>query len=373
MNLRQRQELEARRIWDAQQRLLLHNRAPKTTTQPFDILGLVEPYRDYFLADARAFKPKTKSGSDEKRLLELVRYLFCKYRVGAQLIQVWLRKLPSNAPMRWGQREKAAATTIPEDPVLWFICVAQGGSLYKVHSKQYLTKMETHVLVNCPYELSFEQTLVFATAKTFASSDGSALRLAHSKLSTLQFNAFLKTVIYFFAKNPPNSLDEVNDLTDFIMARYQESRGTWSLTGRTLESLRQRCKDWHYELRRIKAMGTFNWEGAPIPDEMIQTGSKQQPLRWHFNQIKSSKVLAEEGTKMRHCVYGYRQRCISGDTYIWSLSREEYGLPTRKVTIELSNNGDIVQARGLANRAMRLEERHAVQLWAGKNHLRLVC
>lgn len=371
MNLRQRQELEARRIQEARQRLSLHNRAPKTIAQPIDLLSLVEPYRTYFLADARAFKSKTKSSSDEKRLLEMVRYLFCRYHVSPQLTRVWLHKIPDTT-VRWGRQEKIAAT-ISEDPILWFICVAQGGSLYKAHSKQYLTKMETHILVNCPHELSFEQTLVFATAKTFASNEGSALRLAHSKLSTLQFNAFLKTVIYFFAKNPPNSLDEVNDLTDFIMARYQESRGTWSLAGRTLESLRQRCKDWHYELRRIKVMGNFNWEGAPLPDEMIQTGSEQQPLRWHFTQIKSSKLLAEEGTKMRHCVYGYRQRCISGDTYIWSMSREEYGVTTRKVTLELSNSGDIVQARGLANRAMRPEERHAVQLWAKGNHLRLLC
>jgi hypothetical protein len=364
MKLRERQELEERRIQDAQLRIVQHNRTPKEVeiSSTASLLFLLEPYRDYFIADEKSFKLKTKSSSDEKQLLELVRYLFCKYRVSSQFAKVWFRKIPSKGRQRWGWEN---ATTFSEDPALWFICVAQGGSLYKAYSKKYLTKMETHTLITCPFDLTFEQTLVFAVAKTFALKEGSALRLAHSKLSTLRFTDFLKTVIYFFAKNPPQDLDEVNDLSDFIMARYRESNETWSLAGRTLESLRQKCRDWHFELRRIKVMGDSHWEGAPLPDAMIQTGSDQHPLRWTFTQIKSSKVLAAEGTAMRHCVYGYKSQCTRGDTSIWSLTLDGQ----RKVTIELSNSGDIVQARGLANRSMRPEERHAVQLWARSNHL----
>ena len=372
VTFRERRESEVKRIEDARLRLCIHNKKLKTPPERLNLLSAVEPYRPYFIADEKAFKSKAKSSSEEKRLLELVRYLFCKYRVGSQLTKVWLRTLPNNL-RGWvkGQPQKTVST-IPDDPIRWCLCVAQGGSLYKAHSKNYLTKMETHVLLNCPHELTFEQTLVYATARTFAQSEGHALRLAHSKLSTLEFDEFLKTVIYFFAKNPPASLDEVNDLVDFIMSRHRESQ-TWSLAGRTLDSLRQKCKDWHFELRRVKVMGNFTWEGAPVPDCAIQTGSEQQPMRWQFTQIRSSKLLAEEGTKMRHCVYGYKQGCIRGATSIWSLTRVEHGLPERKVTIELSNSGDIVQARGLANRPMRPEERHAVQLWARENGLRLVC
>lgn len=376
---RERGEIEARRAEDARLRLCFHNQELKKVPECFDLLSILEPYHTHFLADEKAFKPKTKSNSEEKRLLELVRYLFCKYRVGPQLTNVWLRAIPTPQRRRdnqgWGLQNRnqyKVATTIPDDPILWYLCVAQGGSLYKAHSKKYLTKMETHAPLNCSHELTFEQTLVYATAKTFAQSEGLALRLAHSKLHGLQFNDFLKTVIYFFAKNPPDSRDEVDDLVDYIIAKHRESEA-WTLAGRTLESLRQKCKDWHFELRRIKVMGNFTWEGAPILDSTIQTGSSQQPMRWQFSQIRSSKLLAEEGNQMRHCVYGYKSQCINGHTSIWSLSRVEHGIPTRKVTIELSNSGDIVQARGLSNRTIRPEERHATQLWATDNGLRVMC
>ena len=372
MNLRERKELEAQRLQEARQRLTLHNKASKVPPYAnpcvVDLKAILYPYRSYFLKDPELVQIKTKSNSLEKQLLELVRGCLCKYRVSPQFLNIWLRKI--SIPGRFYQEEPR--TTISGDPIRWFLCVAQGESLYKNYSKPYLTKPETHTLVTCPHDLTFEQTLVFAAAKTFTSRDGFALRLAHSKLSTLPFNAFLKTVIYFFAKNPPESLEEVNDLIDFIMSRHQISQ-TWSLAGRTLESIRQKCKDWHYELRRIKVMGNHQWEGAPIPDTVIQTGSESQPMKWHFTQIKSSKLLAEEGTKMRHCVYGYKNQCVNGQTYIWSLSREEHGLLHRRVTIELSNSGDIVQARGLANRTIRSEERYAVLLWARENGLNLKC
>lgn len=362
MKLRELQELKEQRLRDAQARLHIHNKTSKVvvTSSPTEpLLKLLEPYRKYFLTDENTFKLKTKSSSDEKKLLELVRYLLCKYRVNSQFTKIWFRKIPTKV---YNWRESQA--TIPEDPALWFICVAQGGSLYKAHSKKYLTKMETHTLITCPHDLTFEQAMVFAAAKTFTLKEGTALRLAHSKLSTLNFTDFVKTVIYFFAKNPPNTLEEINDLLDFILARHRES-ATWSLAGRTLDSIRQKCRDWHFELRRIKVMGDSNWEGAPIPDVAIQTGSERQPLRWQFTQIRSSKALAAEGTAMRHCVYGYKNQCTRGDISIWSLTLDG----NRKVTLELRNSGDIVQARGLANRPMRPEERYVVQLWARSNHL----
>lgn len=353
--------------------LAQHNREGKSKTIKTDITAYIEPYQQHFLKDPKSFVPKSKSSNEEKRLLELVRYVFCKYRVGLPLTRVWLRKLPKPSQVGWRVRERQPKfhTTIPDDPVDWFICVAQGGSLYKSYSKRYLTKMETHLFLNCPHDLSFEQILVWAAAKTFASNDGLALRLAHSKLNTLHFNPFLKTIIYFFAKNPPNSLEEINDLVDFIM--YRQESNTWTLAGRTLDSLRQKCKDWHFELRRIKVMGIHEWEGAPIPDSVIKTGSEQQPMVWRFTQIKTSKILAAEGTAMRHCVYGYRDSCIRGYTSIWSLCLDEHGNLSRKVTIELNNDGRIVQARGLANRLMRPEERHVVGLWARANGLDLRC
>ena len=363
-------ERESLRVQQAELCLAAHNRRePKRDA--FNIFSVVEPYREYFISDREAFKIKTKSDNPEKQLMELVRNLFCKYRVGNNLSKIWLRKLPKTGPDRFFGNT-GHEYIVPVDPIQWFFCAAQGGSLYKEHTKKYLTKMETHVLLTCPHDLTFDQTLIFAMAKTFAKRDGDALRLAHSKLHKIGFSDFMKTVIYFFAKNPAGSLEEVNDLVDYILSRHQAYE-KWSLAGRTIDSIRQKCKDWHFELRRVKALGNYTWEGAPLPNTMIQTGSEAHPMCWHFIQLKTSKLLAEEGNKLRHCVYSYRDHCISGSTSIWSLALDDCGIISKKVTLELDNSGDIVQARGLANRTIRLEERNAINLWARSNGLRIAC
>ena len=373
--VKERHEAEAQRVRKYEDLFTAHNKKAKEVTPAAPLMDVLLPYKDYFINDGFNYEFKTKSQNRDKRLLELTRHVFAKYRVAPQLANVWTRKTDVNAP-RFGQYR--ARSTIAEDFTLWYICVAQGGSLYKEHAKKYLTKKEVHTFLTCGHELSIEQSMVFATAMTFAPNEGTALRLARSKLSEQTFTDFLKTVIYFFAKNLPNSVDEVNDLTDFILARHrerEENRPLFTMNGHTLDSLRKKCKDWHYELRRIKVMGTHSWAGAPLPDEIMETRSEHGTnVRWHFNQIKSSKALAAEGTHMRHCVYSYRDRCIRSEVYIWSLSREEYaGAISKKVTIELRNNGSIIQARGTANRIMKADERHVVNLWARKHDLQVNC
>jgi hypothetical protein len=209
----------------------------------------------------------------------------------------------------------------------------------------------------------------------------SRLRIARSKINEVYFSEFNKSVVYFFAKNPPKSIEEINDLFDFIMYRqreYAEIQGhaPFTMNGFTLESLRRKCQDWHYELRRINEMGSYSWEGAEIPDSIIETkGNHGGAIKWHFTQIKTSKALAAEGTAMRHCVYSYRDRCLRNEVYIWSLARQDEfgGCITRKVTLELRNDGCIVQARGVANRVMKAEERNLVKTWANRNGLHLSC
>lgn len=57
-----------------------------------------------------------------------------------------------------------------------------------------------------------------------------------------------------------------------------------------------------------------------------------------------------------------------------ALGQSVYGaMITKKVTLELRNDGSIVQARGVANRIMKAEERHIVKTWASRNGLYLAC
>jgi hypothetical protein len=396
--VRERHEAEEKRISDLNALFSKHNQKVKTEKPAFDMEAFVDilrPYAEFWVNDPNKYQFKTKSSNPRKQLLELVKFTFATYRVPAQLAKIWEDRIPEPPQTNYagwqarrrqhaqpaGMNHMSRRRIVADDLAHWYICVAQGGSLYKQYAKKYLTKKEVHTLLTCPHDLSINQIMVYAMAMTFAENEGVALRLARSKLNETAIGEFLKTVIYFFAKNPPKSIEETNDLLDFILTRHREfaniqGHAAFTMSGQTLHGLRRKCQDWHYELRRIKDMGTYEWEGAPIPDEVIEMKNGEgNTVKWHFTQIKTSKALAAEGTAMRHCVYSYRDRCVRHEVYIFSLSSQSvYGaMITKKVTLELRNDGSIVQARGVANRIMKAEERHIVKTWASRNGLYLAC
>ena len=384
MNTRERKAIKEQQASHARSLLAQHNLKSKEVVQSTPLAHFLGSYSDYFINDCYRYEIKTKSDDDEKRFLELVRHTFVKYRTPSFLADVWVNKLRNKAHINYKPRfggPVANKYIVDADLPLWHICVAQGGSLYKEHAKEYLTKKEVHAFLTCSHPLDFNQALIYAVASTFAESEGMALRLARSKLSTIKLTEYIKAAIYFFCKNMPSSIEEVNDLTDFIIAKQAQERlpnGTlgpmFTLSGLTLDSLRKKTKDWHYALARVKAIGTASWEGAPLPDEAFESKSQHgTDIKWFFTQIKNTKALAAEGNAMHHCVYGYKDRCAKSSVYIWSLAKEEQGSFVKKVTIELNNNGDIVQARGFGNRVMKAEERNIVRIWAKKNSLSLVC
>ena len=105
-------------------------------------------------------------------------------------------------------------------------------------------------------------------------------------------------------------------------------------------------------------------------ETFIVKNNENKNIIWSINQIKTTKELAKEGNRMRHCVLSYKNYCMNGSISIWSLSRQdEFNTIEPKVTIELSSSKLIMQARGLANRETRADEKRIIRLWAIKNDL----
>ena len=264
-----------------------------------------------------------------------------------------------------------------------YIVVATGGSLYKTLTKDFLTKKETHAFLTCPLRLTFTEALVFAIGKSYTDDVGILNRLAKSNLNTIGAlvstrrenvrpgsTEFWKDVVRFLAQNPQLSIQQVNDLLDFLKNNRGEIED-YSLKGRTVESLMGQMAQWHRDLGRVKRMGNRSWNGVSLSDRLFE-GKKDREVNWTsenwlFTQIKTSKALADEGNKMHHCVYSYQSYCISGARSIWSLRRND----ERAITIEVNNHeGMIVQIRGYANRQARPEERKAIAVWAAESGLR---
>lgn len=346
---------------DHNKKVISTQRREKASHVP--VVNKILAYESHFIKDGRSYTLRTKSKDVDKQLLEIVRFSFNKYSVCNALSNAWT---VAKQPSIFLAAENGVAAI---DFKKWYICVAQGGSLYKEHAKEYLSKKEVHNLTTCPHELSIEQAIVYSIAKAENKNEGIALRIARSNLNKKILTPFWKSVIRFFAKYTPENIQKINDLLDFFHHKVTQE-ANFSMSGQTLEVLNKKMTDWHYELRRTKVLESYSWAGIDLPNEQfITTNQRGDEIIWEIKQILTGKELAKEGNTMHHCVYSYKDKCIKGDCSIWSLTLTEYGATKPKVTIELSRNRYITQARGFANRGLKNDEKHILNQWTKKANL----
>lgn len=370
------------------------SKAAATPPAARPLVDSFEAYSVHFVRPPEAFVLRTRSQHRDKQLREMARHLFGRFRVPKVLDQVWgsyefykpeerlLPLLPRYARVpgaRYENPTPAPARRHLDNPNLdivdfraWYVCVATGGSLYKDHAKGFLTKREVHFFLTCPSALDLCQAVVYAVARAAGAACGLAQRLARSKLSQQRFGEFWFGVVRFFCQpdNSPATVDSVNDLVDYLDHRLREDPGFRLLgTSQSLAALSRRMEQWHRALARARDLSGIQWPGVALPDIDIKTrdpNRKDSRLVWRFTQITSGKVLAAEGTAMRHCVFSYKTSCVRGDCSIWSLTCEdEAGTnKARRLTIEVDKFGNVVQKRGLANRQPRPDEASVVDSWA---------
>src|SRR5699024_11956703 len=82
---------------------------------------------------------------------------------------------------------------------------------------------------------------------------------------------------------------------------------------------------------------------------------------------KKPKDLIEEGSSLSHCVGSYAKDIISGRCKIYFL-RHIDDLETSLATVEV-RNGDIVQARGMRNKSLDVEQNEFINEWAKEKGL----
>jgi len=331
-----------------------------------DYRNKIELYRAFMLRRPEDWRCRIKSRSQSRRLLDLVRFTFARYPVPPHLENAWAND--HVAPPLQPQRPAEAG----REPDLrrWYIIATQGGSLYKLAAHPYLSKLETHHFLIAPAQVGTAQTAFwYAVARTQGDGVGSALRIARTRLCDHSITTpFWRDVARFFVRNPA-SLQEMNDLIDFL-AVTQQQNASFTLKGRTLAALRRRMEEWHRELRKAQRICGGSWPGHPLDDIEYHAGSEHKRAIWRFRQIKTGNDLFREGQCMHHCVASYKERCMSGDVSIWSLTSEyPIGCINRGVTIELRKSGVIMQCRGFANRPPYANELAMVKRWAQEHGL----
>lgn len=353
--------------------------------------NLCQLYGHKTIRDIKTFNRSLKSKDPGKIKLAVATHLFGRYKVPAFMQSCWYSETVTRTSRirdgDWWQRRthQVQETTLVASPEIqmrrdWFITQATGGSLFKEHAKGILTKAEVHAFLNCPLpSCDFREAIIYALASQWTKDIGIISRIAKSKLNTLvgvnwiTMRTMWREVIHFFAVNDL-TFQQMNDLFDYFQHVDAQAAGRqeqYSLKGRNLHSLSRQMQDWHYELARVKRMGNAQWEGIPIADAEFELNT-QPGNKWFFEQVKSSKALAAEGTAMHHCVYSYQSKCINGTSSIWSvkrLQRKKSIAPERALTLEIDEDARIIQIRGFANRRARPEETEALRYWARQNYL----
>lgn len=309
-----------------------------------------------------------KSQNPGKIRLTIAQHLYGKYKIPACLQSAWLIETG----------DKRFLETIRE----WFICAGTGGSLYKQYFKGILTKQEVHALSTCTCTADIHEALIYALA--IQHKNGKiAQRLMHTKLprrrtglelitqkkhvpgpgvgsSIIVPNEATHEMVDFFCRHPELTVPKINDLIDFFEHSYRQPE-KFTLYGRTLESVKRKSIEWHRT--QVKYAGPYReWEGFRLHN-VLYNNENYDPKsydEWTFTQLLNSNVLTDEGVKQRHCVAGYTGSCVSGSISIWSLKLNG----KRALTIEMTRDHTIVQARGLANRNARPEEVKVLKRWA---------
>jgi PcfJ-like protein len=328
----------------------------------------IEAYRHLALRAPEIWRCRLRMRAPEKRFLDLVEFAFAKYAAPVHLQGAWTDELHAGTALIDGAPVADELAHRRYDFCEWYIVVAQGRSLYEKLAGIGFSRRETHHFVNAPAELtSSVRALWYAIGKAESGDSEAALRICRSKITGFRADdPFWREAARFFARNPASVL-EMNDLIDFLNVRE------YSLTGRTLASLRRAMQEWHHALRARALVHGRSWTGNPLPDARYEMLGENGPAIWRFRQIKTEEALFREGERMHHCVVSYHNQCLRGATSIWSLTCEcPPGNHNRGLTIELTSVGEIAQCRGFANRAPYASELAIVALWAREHGLRLL-
>ncbi|MEZ5810936.1 MAG: PcfJ domain-containing protein [Rhizobiaceae bacterium] len=373
--IRRRQEAERQRLqaYDATLRQVW-----TVKRQPPNFRKAIEDAKRGFVAfmirDCQAWHPKMKTRDASRLRLAAARHCFARYAVPSSLEEVWLRNVSTDAEeVRLRKR--------------WYIAAAQGRSLYKEGADRWLTRKEVHRFLNPPGRLSFEEAFWQAIVRTYTDDVGMALRIARSKIRFYPRGqiGFWREAARFFAVNPV-SLEEIDDLCDFLAARHRADRD-WSLKGRTLASLTRLAQEWHRDVamvarieaarQRAAALARHpdkdhvarggRWKGSKLPDWQWKPSAKKGGKtreEYVVAQLVTADSLVAESRAMRHCVWTYASKCIAGNASIWSLRHHANGAMTRLLTIELDRNDRAVQVRGFTNRVARPDEVKVLERWA---------
>ena len=328
-------------------------------------------------------KWRPKSHNRQRQFASLIRHLLADYDVPSFMDTVWLRNDKASARMR----------------DIW-VHLGQGKNIRKAKRlPMALTKKAAHILLSAPEELTFEHAFKWAHMQTFGLRPRLCAALLGSRWG-LDFSeqGFWDSVLRFLSSNPMIAPDRIGPIIDYIYAQKFEGpillidgdkilrddppHPGFSMTNRQGTAILEQVEVWHAELARTT---TRRGKGRRAMDDVYcksgwKTVRETEKLNevesavWEFVEILNELELHEEGRKMRHCIYSYRDRISAGSCSIWSLRTcrlggAHDGTIKRQLTVEVSANGRVNEARGFANALPTGRSEFLLRRWVDFNRM----
>jgi hypothetical protein len=311
-----------------------------------------------------------------RQVLRLIDHVFCYYQVPHFLYRAMLSR--EGLALVFGlehEEEEIWRESGKRRFVRWFAVAAQGGSLAK-EMKGILTKKEVHWFLKAPDLNSIRSNLFWAKCAATGIPLTTCQFLTEqlgSKEQQRNLGARTEDLIRFYAAECQDLRgNDLKEITDFVRAMIWEA--SFSFKGRTHSSMVKLSNEWHQSIYSTKVTTNRSWSQTFAPwlhkrkDHCVQVV-----------ELISSRALADEGRKQRHCVFSYEQDCIRNSSKIVSM---RWIGPTEglmheaeilnRVTIEVDlKSRAIVQIRGRCNRSADEHEMKVIRVWAGDHGLKI--
>lgn len=316
-------------------------------------------YKLYWIISLSDFKLKARKG--EEQLTELIEKLFSKYELPKFASSPWLTRYQD-----FDRKEKE---------VDWFLHLASGRNIRSAAKLPIdLTAKQAHLFLSAPASCTYPQAMLFAVLKSMKADASLINEIINSfivttfdekgKIANLEF---WKTVFQFFVQNSFLHRKQVVPVLDYIQEQKfirNAPHPGFSMAGRNPAILLDQVRTWHRELQNMKRSGNFLW-AKKIGMFQYEGGDFK---KWKVTELTSSDELFAEGKALRHCVASYDQRAFRGEVSICSVKVNG----DRALTVQVNwPQGEVVQARGLANRMPNHKEQEFLARWLEESKITL--
>lgn len=298
-------------------------------------------YRAYWWKDIFEWKPVSKNSS--KQMNELAFYLFCQYPVPEFMYKAFFEKKETLY-------------------VIWFMHIGTGKKIKDLTRMPIpFTQKMGHYLLQSPSKFNIQEALRWAQVRGLGGDNRLAERFAYSWLGNKHYadEGFWEAFIRLVVSGGMFNHDKLTELIDYVRESKTENMN-YSLKGRTLQSLTRQSDEWHK--KEILVKGAQTWSTCGIDGFKIE--KKEEVIA--LEELLGSKLLANEGRDMKHCVGSYVSYCRMGRSAIFSMRKYSSGvLKETMATIEVNlASKRVVQAKAKLNAKISVESKKHLEIWA---------